>query len=43
MVVGARMLNGSVWEQRSLKLMAILIGHETVLFALQGAVLGVWQ
>jgi hypothetical protein len=42
-LVGARMLNGSVWEERSLKLMAILVGHETVLFALQGAILAVWR
>jgi hypothetical protein len=41
--VGARMLNGSVWEQRSVKLMAILVGHETALFALQGAILAVWR
>lgn len=42
-VVGARMLNGSVWEQRSARLMAILVGHETALFALQGAILTVWR
>lgn len=42
-LVGARMLNGSVWEERSLKLMAIVVGHETVLFALQGTILAVWR
>ena len=39
----ARMLNGSVWEERSLKLQAINAGHEIVLFALQGAILGAWH
>jgi hypothetical protein len=42
LLVGARMLNGAVWEQRSTKLMAIVIGHEVVLFAVQGAILGAW-
>ena len=41
-LVGARMLNGSVWEQRSAKLMAILIGHELVMFCVQGVILGAW-
>lgn len=39
----ARMLNGSVWEDRSLKLQAIIAGHEVVLYALQGAILGAWH
>ena len=38
-----RMLNGSMWEQRSLRLQAINVGHELALFALQGAILGVWH
>ena len=38
-----RMLNGSVWEQRSVKLQAIVAGHEVVLYALQGAILGAWH
>lgn len=38
-----RMLNGSVWEERSLKLQAIIGGHEFVLYALQGAILGAWH
>ena len=42
LLVGARMLNGAVWEQRSAKLMAIVIGYEVVLFTVQGAILGVW-
>ena len=42
-VVGARMLNGGLWEQRSLKLSAINVGHEMALFTLQGAILAVWN
>ncbi|MDB6168142.1 MAG: hypothetical protein JWM88_1006 [Verrucomicrobia bacterium] len=41
-IVGARMLNAGVWEMRTLKLQAIKVGHEIVLFALQGAILTVW-
>ena len=40
--VGARMLNGAVWEEKSAKLMAIVVGHEVALFAVQGAILGAW-
>lgn len=43
LVVGARMANGGLWENRSLKLSAINIGHEVALFAVQGAVLAVWR
>lgn len=42
LLVGARMLNGGVWEQRSATLMAIIVGHEVVLFTVQGAILGSW-
>lgn len=42
LMVGARILNGGVWEQRSAKLMAIGVGHEVVLFTVQGAILGAW-
>ena len=42
-ISAARMLNGSVWEERSLKLQAINVGHEIALFALQGAILGAWH
>ncbi len=42
-VVGGRMLNSSVWENRSARLLRINLGHEIVLFALQGALLGLWQ
>ena len=38
-----RMLNGSVWEKRSIKLQMINVGHEAVLYALQGAILGMWH
>ena len=38
-----RMLNGSVWEKRSVKLQLINAGHEVALYALQGAILGAWH
>ena len=42
-VVGVRLLNGGLWERRSLKLQAITVGHELVLFAVQGAILSTWD
>lgn len=42
LLVGTRMLNGAVWEQKSAKLMAIVVGHEVALFTLQGLMLGAW-
>ena len=42
-IVGSRLINGGLWEQRSLKLNAINVGHEVALFAVQGAILGVWR
>jgi hypothetical protein len=42
-VVGSRILNGAVWENRSARLLRINVGHEIVLFALQGALLGCWR
>ena len=42
-VVGMRTLNAGLWEQRSVKLQAINIGHEVALFTLQGAILSVWN
>ena len=42
LLVGVRMLNTGLWEQRSVKLCAINVGHEVVLFALQGAILAAW-
>ena len=42
LLVGARMLNSGVWEQRSVRLLAITVGHEVILFTLQGTILGAW-
>lgn len=42
-VVGTRLLNGALWETRSARLLRITVGHEIVLFALQGAILAVWR
>lgn len=42
-LIGARLLNAGVWEQRTFKLQAINLGHELVLFAVQGAILAVWR
>ena len=42
-LIGARLLNAAVWEQRSLKLQAINLGYELALFAVQGAILAVWR
>ncbi|HEX2861374.1 MAG TPA: DUF1761 domain-containing protein [Lacunisphaera sp.] len=42
-VVGARLLNSGVWEQRSGRLLAINVGHEVALFAVQGTILAVWR
>jgi hypothetical protein len=42
-VVGSRILNGAVWENRSARLLRINLGHEILLFALQGALLGCWS
>ena len=39
----ARMLNASIWEDRSVKLQAIDAGHEIAVYALQGAILGAWH
>ncbi len=43
LIVGTRMINGGLWELRSLRLNAICVGHEVVMFAVQGAILGVWR
>ena len=42
-IAGGRLLNASVWENRSMRLMGITLGHEVVLFIVQGAILGVWR
>lgn len=43
LIVGMNTLNGSLWEMRSMKLQAINVGYQTVLFAAQGAILAVWH
>ncbi len=40
---GVRMLNDACWENKSFKLQAINLGHEVVVFGLQGAILGGWH
>jgi hypothetical protein len=42
-VVGGRILNGAIWEVRSPRLLRINLGHEILLFALQGALLAGWR
>jgi hypothetical protein len=43
LLVGVRLLNSGVWERRTFKLSAINVGHEVVMFAVQGAILAVWR
>ncbi len=43
LVVGTRLLNGSLWEMRSTKLQLITVGHEVALFTMQGAILAYWR
>ena len=38
-----RMLNASIWEDRSVKLQAINASHEIAVYTLQGAILGAWH
>ncbi len=40
---GVRMLNEASWENKSLKLQAINLSHEVVVYAFQGAILGAWH
>jgi hypothetical protein len=42
LIVGARYANSGIWERKSCKLIAINVGHEVLLFVLQGAILGRW-
>lgn len=42
-VVAARLLNLAGWERKSSRLQAINGGHEIVLYAIQGAILGLWH
>jgi hypothetical protein len=41
--VGMRMFNGAVYEKKSVKLQVINVGHEVVMYTLQGALLGAWH
>ncbi len=42
-IVSSRLINGGLWEQRSLKLNAINVGHDVARFVAEGAVLGGWR
>jgi hypothetical protein len=41
--VATRLTNGATWEDKSCKLRVINAAHEVALFAIQGAILGVWR
>ena len=38
-----RFLNDGVWAKTPCKWSAIKVGHEVLLFAIQGAILGIWR
>jgi hypothetical protein len=40
---GVRLLNGACWENKSVKLQAINLDHEVVVYAFRGAILGAWH
>ena len=40
---GVRLLNGAIWENKSVKLQAIDLSHEVAVYAVQGAILGAWH
>jgi Protein of unknown function (DUF1761) len=42
LLVGARYANNAIWERKSCKLIAINVGHEVLMFAIQGAILARW-
>jgi len=42
LLVGARITNTAIWEGKSWRLIAINVGHEVLMFALQGAILARW-
>ncbi len=42
LLVGARFANTAIWEKRSCKLVAINVGHEVLMLAIQGAILACW-
>ncbi len=43
LVVAPRLLNGGLWENRSVRLQAITVGHEVALFVMQGAIFAAWH
>lgn len=43
LIVGARFKNDAIWAKPPCRLTAIKVLHEIVLFAVQGAILGVWR
>jgi hypothetical protein len=43
LVVTPRLLNGGLWEKRSVRLQAITVGHEVALFLMQGAIFAAWH
>jgi hypothetical protein len=43
LIVGARFKNDAVWSKPPCRLFAVKIFYEIVLFAVQGAILGVWR
>jgi hypothetical protein len=42
-IVSTRVLNHSLWDLRSWRMVAIVVGYEGTLFTMQGAILGAWQ
>jgi hypothetical protein len=42
-VAAVRKLNDAVWEKKSCKLQVLNVGHELVVYAVQGAILGMWH
>jgi xanthine/uracil/vitamin C permease (AzgA family) len=42
-VAAMRKLNDAVWEKKSFRLQAINVGHELVVYAIQGAIFGAWH
>lgn len=40
---GVRQLYAAAWENQSTRLQAINLGHEIVVYAVQGAILGAWH
>lgn len=40
---GGRLLNAASWENLSIRLQAINLGHEVAIYVAQGAILGAWS